>query len=158
MNEVFFTDRDLGTRFPEILRAAGLLVERHADHFAPDTPDEEWLEAIGRRGWVALTHDMRIRYKPQRTGCRSQASRRSPGRGWKGSPTRTGKLVRAVPFAHSIVSRRTQGTVHREGLPPCRHSSVRRSRRALVSEVTEAISIRHSRSSAIECSEELDRG
>lgn len=64
MNEVFFTDRDLGTRFPEILRAAGLFVERHADHFAPDTSDEEWLAAVGRRGWVAVTHDQRIRYKP----------------------------------------------------------------------------------------------
>jgi hypothetical protein len=27
-------------------------------------PDEEWLEVVGRRGWVALTHDTRIRYKP----------------------------------------------------------------------------------------------
>jgi hypothetical protein len=29
---VFFTDRDLGKRFPEILSDAGLTVERHADH------------------------------------------------------------------------------------------------------------------------------
>jgi len=59
---VFFTDRDLGAVFPEILRAAGLAVERHRDHFAPDCPDEDWLAEIGRRDWVALTHD--IRYKP----------------------------------------------------------------------------------------------
>jgi len=32
---VYFTDRDLGTRFPEILQHAGLTVERHADHFVP---------------------------------------------------------------------------------------------------------------------------
>ena len=64
MNPVFFTDRDLGKRFPDILRAAGLMVERHADHFAPDCPDEIWLEAIGRCGWTAITHDQRIRYKP----------------------------------------------------------------------------------------------
>ena len=64
MSHVFFTDRDLGTRFPEILKAAGLHVERHADHFAPDTSDEEWLEAVGERGWIAITHDSRIRYKP----------------------------------------------------------------------------------------------
>jgi hypothetical protein len=61
---VFFTDRDLGAVFPEILRAAGLAVERHRDHFAPDCPDEDWLAEIGRRDWVALTHDTRIRYKP----------------------------------------------------------------------------------------------
>ena len=64
MNRVFFTDRDLGTRFPEILRSAGLTVEPHREHFAPDTRDEEWLQAVGRRGWIALTHDRRIRYKP----------------------------------------------------------------------------------------------
>lgn len=64
MSPVFFTDRDLGKRFPEILRAAGLTVERHADHFVHDCPDEDWLAEIGRRGWVAITHDGRIRYKP----------------------------------------------------------------------------------------------
>lgn len=64
MSRVFFTDRDLGKRFPEILAAAGLRVERHADHFAHDCPDPVWLEEIGRRGWVAVTHDTRIRYKP----------------------------------------------------------------------------------------------
>jgi hypothetical protein len=64
LSEIFFTDRDLGTRFAEILRARGIVVERHVDHFAPDTSDEEWLETVGRRGWVAVTHDRRIRYKP----------------------------------------------------------------------------------------------
>ena len=64
MTFVYFTDRDLGKRFPEILAAAGLNVERHGDHFAPDTPDEVWLEKVGKRGWIALTHDRRIRYKP----------------------------------------------------------------------------------------------
>ncbi len=64
MSFVYFTDRDLGTRFPEILRSNGLTVERHADHFAPDAADEVWLEAVGKRGWIALTHDRRIRYKP----------------------------------------------------------------------------------------------
>jgi PIN like domain len=61
---VYFSDRDLGKRFPEILRANGLTAERHADHFAPDTPDEVWLAEVGKRGWIALTHDRRIRYKP----------------------------------------------------------------------------------------------
>lgn len=64
MTPVFFTDRDLGIAFPEILRSAGLSVERHRDHFAPDCPDETWLAAVGRHGWVVLTHDGRIRYKP----------------------------------------------------------------------------------------------
>jgi len=61
---VFFTDRDLGTLFPEILIGAGFIVQRHCDHFRPECPDEEWLAEVGRREWVALTHDARIRYKP----------------------------------------------------------------------------------------------
>lgn len=60
----YFTDRDLGKQFGEILKAGGLTVERHGDHFAPDTPDEEWLAEVGKRGWIVLTHDRRIRYKP----------------------------------------------------------------------------------------------
>ena len=64
MSVVFFTDRDLGTRFPEILAAAGLEVRRHRDHFPPDCPDEVWLESVGREGWIAVSHDTRIRYKP----------------------------------------------------------------------------------------------
>lgn len=63
MTPVYFTDRDLGKQFPDILRAAGLTAERHAEHFAHDTADEDWLQAIGQRGWVAITHDGRIRYK-----------------------------------------------------------------------------------------------
>jgi hypothetical protein len=63
LSYVYFTDRDLGKRFPEILRLEGLTVEGRQDHFAPETADETWLEAVGQRGWVALTHDRRIRYK-----------------------------------------------------------------------------------------------
>ena len=64
MPTAYFTDRDLGKKFPDILRAAGLSVERHADHFAQDCPDPDWLREIGNRGWVSITHDGRIRYKP----------------------------------------------------------------------------------------------
>lgn len=64
MTRVWFTDRDLGKTFGAILSSAGLTVERHADHFRHDTLDEVWLEDVGRRGWIALTHDSRIRYKP----------------------------------------------------------------------------------------------
>ena len=64
MNHVYFTDRDLGKRFPESLRAAGVAVERHRDLFRHDAPDEEWLEHCGRHGRIALTHNLRIRYTP----------------------------------------------------------------------------------------------
>lgn len=65
MTRVFFTDRDLGNTFPEILKRAGFAVERHRDHFPPDCPDEDWLAEVGKREWVALSHDTRIRYKPR---------------------------------------------------------------------------------------------
>ena len=64
LSVVLFTDRDLGLQFPAILTAGGLTVERHRDHFAPDCPDSEWLAAVAAKGWVGLTHDKRIRYKP----------------------------------------------------------------------------------------------
>ncbi len=61
---IFFTDRNLGKRFPAMLADAGIRVEKHDDHFAIDTPDEQWLAEIGKRGWYAITYDQRIRYKP----------------------------------------------------------------------------------------------
>jgi hypothetical protein len=61
LNLVVFTDRDLGTRFPDILAAAGLNVERHRDHFPPDCADVDWLSTIGSRGWIAVSHDQSIR-------------------------------------------------------------------------------------------------
>ena len=64
MSVVFFTDRDLGLKFSEILKTSGPAVERHADHFPPECPDSEWLAEVSARGWVAITHDKRIRYKP----------------------------------------------------------------------------------------------
>jgi hypothetical protein len=61
---VFFIDRDLGRRFPAILREAGITVEVHDDHYpGEDKPaDHEWLEMIAQRGWVAVSHDANIRH------------------------------------------------------------------------------------------------
>jgi hypothetical protein len=64
LSTVFFTDRDLGKQFPALLRNAGISVERHANHFAHDAKDEDWIAEVGRRSWVIVTHDKRIRYKP----------------------------------------------------------------------------------------------
>ena len=64
MSFVFFTDRDLGKRFPQILVSAGLKVERHDDIFPPTCTDEEWLEYVGQKGRIAVTHNSRIRYMP----------------------------------------------------------------------------------------------
>lgn len=61
---VYFTDRDLGHQFPATLKAAGIPVEQHDDHFGQLTADPEWLAEIGRRNWVAISRDARIRYSP----------------------------------------------------------------------------------------------
>ena len=45
------------------LHDAGATVERARQHFAPGTPDEEWLAAVGKRGWIVFTRDKRIRYR-----------------------------------------------------------------------------------------------
>lgn len=52
--------RALGRR----LQVEGLRVEFHDDHFAPGTPDAEWLTIVGAKGWIVLTKDTRIRYRP----------------------------------------------------------------------------------------------
>jgi hypothetical protein len=61
---IFFTDRDLGKQFPNILKENGISVERHCDHFEDDAKDEDWLSEIGSRGWYVITRDKNIRYKP----------------------------------------------------------------------------------------------
>jgi predicted nuclease of predicted toxin-antitoxin system len=62
---VFFIDRSLGV---EPIRAelvkAGLVVEIHDDHFARDEEDRVWLRSAGERGWVVLTKDQKLRYRP----------------------------------------------------------------------------------------------
>lgn len=39
-------------------------MEHHDNHFSDDTPDTTWIAEAGRRGWIILTADERIRYKP----------------------------------------------------------------------------------------------
>jgi hypothetical protein len=61
---VFFTDRDLGPSVADALRQGGLRVEPYHEHFAlDDVPDQEWLRMVGERGWIALTHNKKIRWE-----------------------------------------------------------------------------------------------
>ena len=43
--------------------AYGATVERLTDHFSKGTPDEKWLAEAGRKRWIVLTRDKRIRYR-----------------------------------------------------------------------------------------------
>lgn len=64
MSRVYFTDRDLGKHFPDILTSAGLTVERHHELFPADGTDEQWLEHCGKNDRIAISHNQRIRYTP----------------------------------------------------------------------------------------------
>jgi uncharacterized protein with PIN domain len=64
---IFFVDRSLGQKvIAEKLRQSGVNVEIHDDHFPQDAPDEHWIAEVGEKGWVVLTKDDRIRYRPLR--------------------------------------------------------------------------------------------
>lgn len=45
----------------EALRSVGATVEIHDDHFPADARDQDWLVEVGRRGWVVLMKDKRVR-------------------------------------------------------------------------------------------------
>jgi len=64
----FFVDRSLGRRdVPSALRRAGWILRTHAEVFGArdeQVADVEWLELCGREGWIVLTKDQRIRYRP----------------------------------------------------------------------------------------------
>ena len=80
---VFFIDRSLGIDPLRIqLTRAGLTVVIHDDHFARDEEDRIWLKAVGERGWIVLTKDQRLRYRPLEVAAlRSGGLRRcSPGK------------------------------------------------------------------------------
>ena len=66
-----YIDRSLGRNIvPGALRALGITVHTEHDVFGdrtPPVPDEEWLERVGREGWVAFTKDTRIRYRASET-------------------------------------------------------------------------------------------
>lgn len=59
-----FLDRNLGKNIiANRLRSEGIKVEVHDDHLPPDAPDEEWIELVGQRCWVAVTRDRNVRYR-----------------------------------------------------------------------------------------------
>lgn len=58
----FFIDRSLGSGIvSSALRDLGESVVVHDDHFDHDTTDVTWLSEAGKRRWVVLTKDARIR-------------------------------------------------------------------------------------------------
>lgn len=60
----FFIDRSLGKiDISQRLRKEGFTVEIHDDYFSENTSDSEWLSFVGKKGWIVLTKDKRIRHR-----------------------------------------------------------------------------------------------
>ncbi len=60
----FFFDNNIGPNIPKGLCAFGEEACHLVDHFDPDTPDEVWLEFVGRQGMCLVTRDDKIRRRP----------------------------------------------------------------------------------------------
>lgn len=62
---VYFLDRCVGVEpLYSALKALGLAVEIHDDHFPRDAEDRDWLAVVGSKGWIVLTKDKKIQYRP----------------------------------------------------------------------------------------------
>ena len=55
------------------MRAAGANVEVHDAHFPANAADEDWLRAVGAKGWIVLTKDSKIRYRPNEIAALKEA-------------------------------------------------------------------------------------
>lgn len=74
---VYFIDRNLGKhKVADAMRSAGERVEVHDDHLPQNAPDEEWIQLVGEKGWLAVTKDKNIRYRQSEIAAiRSHAAR-----------------------------------------------------------------------------------
>jgi hypothetical protein len=110
-----FCDRSLGRiKVPTALRLVHPTVIAHDDVFPQDTDDEVWLREAGRRGWVVLMRDDRIRYRPAEQAAVIAAGVRCfclhPSKNMMGEDMAE-SLTRALPKLLSIASREAGGYI-----------------------------------------------
>jgi hypothetical protein len=60
----FFIDNNLSPSLAKGMAEFGEDVVHLTDHFPPDAKDEEWLKFVGKNGWILITRDERIRWRP----------------------------------------------------------------------------------------------
>jgi len=97
---VFFIDRSLGSRLvADAMRAQGETVEAHDAHFAKDASDVEWLATVGRKGWVVVSKDDRIRLNEVERMALAEAGVAAffLGRSDLTGPQMAGALITALP-------------------------------------------------------------
>lgn len=104
----FFVDASLGGKtVAQALRDAGAAVEVHDDHFAQGTPDAVWLGEVGKREWIVLTKDDRIRYRDLERRTLIAANVRAfvlTARGLRGEEN-AAIFVRALPRIRTFLQR-----------------------------------------------------
>lgn len=61
---MIFIDRSVPKSVAEAIKQVRDDVRWLEDEFPHGTPDPEWLGAVGRRAWLVVTRDKRIRYRP----------------------------------------------------------------------------------------------
>ncbi|MBA2433666.1 MAG: hypothetical protein M3480_07170 [Verrucomicrobiota bacterium] len=91
-----------------ILRAAGLKVLVHDDHFAQNATDQEWLTAAGKSNWIVITRDERIRYRTAERQALRRAKVRAfllAAQGDLRAETLAETLLRALPKIIEIVGK-----------------------------------------------------
>jgi hypothetical protein len=61
---VIFVDGSMPRSVADELRWMGKNAKAKIELFAPDAKDTEWLREVGINGWLAITHDRKIRTRP----------------------------------------------------------------------------------------------
>ena len=120
-NTTFFIDRSLGSDVVRTaLEAAGATVEIHDAHFASDEKDVIWLAEAGRRSWVVLTKDAKIRKRTLERRALKAAGVHAffMGNGCRGGRIMGEAYVRALPAILRAIKGATGPiwmSVHAEG-------------------------------------------
>lgn len=60
----FFIDNNLSQQLATGMRGFGEDVIHLREKFAPDANDPEWLQFVGSRGYLLVTRDERVRWRP----------------------------------------------------------------------------------------------
>jgi hypothetical protein len=120
-NPTLFIDRSLGNNLIRVaLESAGAKVAVHDDHFASNEKDVVWLAEAGRRSWVVLTKDARIRKRTLERAALKAARVHAffMGNGCRGGPSMASAFVRALPAMFRAIKRSTGPiwmSVHKDG-------------------------------------------
>lgn len=62
---ILYSDEDVGTRVPKALKLVGLKVVSAVSKGAVSEPDIQWLERVGKKGWLGLSCNKNILNVPE---------------------------------------------------------------------------------------------